>query len=319
MKIHCPFCNSKTFKVHQRNGHTCNTIYRCLDCDRCFSERRFSGYSGLKLAPEKIVQIVNCLVEGISIRAIGRLLDVEKKTVIRVMLRAADLCQQVMDARLRNLRLRYLEADELWCFCGKKEQNCTFEDKNNGHHVGDTWVFLVTDAETKLVPTFVVSPDRGLPAAQRLMTDLAERLANRPQITTDGLRSYIWGVERAFGADVDYGILVKSYAEEDGCLTLTGARPKPISGQPDPWHISTSYAERNNLNCRTFLRRLTRLTNAFSKRLENLVAALWLYFAHYNFVRVHGSLRVTPAMAAGVTDHVWGIEELLNTGSIERT
>ena len=317
MKIHCPFCNSETFKVHQRNGHTCNTIYRCLDCNRCFSERRFTGYSGLKLAPEKIIQIVNCLVEGISIRSITRLLDVEKKTVIRVMRHAAELCQGVMDAKLRNLRLRYLEADELWCFTGKKEQNCTFEEKHNGHHVGDTWVFLVTDVETKLVPTFVVSPDRGLPAAQRLMTDLADRLASRPQITTDGLRSYIWGVERAFGADADYGMLIKSYAEEDGRMVLTGARPKPISGRPDPWHISTSYAERNNLNCRTFLRRLTRLTNAFSKRIENLIAALWLYFAHYNFVRVHGTLRVTPAMAAGVTDHIWTIEEILTSGVSE--
>jgi hypothetical protein len=149
------------------------------------------------------------------------------------------------------------------------------------------------------------------------MTDLAERLANRPQITTDGLRSYIWGIERAFGADVDYGMLIKSYKEEDGWMVLSGARPKPISGRPDPDHISTSYAERNNLNCRTFLRRLTRLTNAFSKRVENLAAALWLYFAHYDFVRVHGTLRVTPAMAAGVTDHVWGIEELLQAGRSE--
>jgi transposase len=287
-----------------------------MGCDRCFSERRYTGYSGLKLAPEKIIQVVNCLTEGISIRATARLVDVEKKTVIRVMLRAAQLCQRVMDAKLRKLRLRYLEADELWCFCRKKEQHCTFEEKHNGHHVGDTWIFLVTDAETKLVPTFVVSPDRGLPAAQQLMTDLADRLAMRPQITTDGLRSYLWGVERAFGADVDYGMLIKSYREEDGYLVLTGARPKAISGRPDPWHISTSYAERNNLNCRTFLRRLTRLTLGFSKRIENLVAALWLYFGHYNFVRIHGSLRVTPAMAAGVTDHIWSIEELLSAGQL---
>ena len=153
-----------------------------------------------------------------------------------------------------------------------------------------------------------------MPAAERLMTELASRLAIRPQITTDGLRSYIWGVERAFGADVDYGMLIKSYAEREGRLELTGALPRPISGNPDFRHISTSYAERNNLNCRTFLRRLTRLSNAFSKRVENLVATLWLYFAHYNFVRVHGSLRISPAMAAGATDHLWTIEELLNQG-----
>jgi hypothetical protein len=176
-------------------------------------------------------------------------------------------------------------------------------------------VFLVTDAESKLVPSFVVSADRGLTAAQLLMEDLASRLAVRPQISTDGLRSYIWGVERAFGADCDYGMLIKGYAERDGALRLVGALPRPISGNPDPDHISTSYAERNNLNCRTFLRRLTRLTNAFSKRIENLRSALWLYFCHYNFVRIHGSLRVTPAMAAGVTDHLWSIEEMLKGGA----
>jgi hypothetical protein len=240
---------------------------------------------------------------------------VEKKTVLRVMLHAAELCQRVMDTRLRNLRSRYLQADELWCFTGKKEQHCTFEEKHNGHHVGDTWIFLVTDAESKLVPSFVVSPDRGLPAAQQLMEDLASRLALRPQISTDGLRSYVWGIERAFGADCDYGMLIKSYKEEDGFLVLAGAQPRPISGNPEVGQISTSYAERNNLNCRTFLRRLTRLTNAFSKRVENLAAALWLYLCHYNFVRIHGSLRTTPAMAAGVTDHLWSIEEMLNAGA----
>jgi transposase-like protein len=315
MKIHCPFCNSESYKIHQRNSHACNTIYRCMDCDRCFSERRFTGYSGLKLAPEKITQIVNCLVEGVSIRATSRLVGVEKKTVIRVMLHAAKLCQRVMDARLHNLRSRYLQADELWCFTGKKEAHVTATDRAGVHHVGDTWIFLATDAESKLVPSFVVSADRGLPAAQQLMCDLASRLAMRPQISTDGLRSYIWGVERAFGSEVDYGMLIKSYAERDGYLELVDARPRPIAGHPALEHISTSYAERNNLNCRTFMRRLTRLTNGFSKRVENLAAALWLYFSHYNFVRVHGSLRVTPAMAAGVTDHIWSIEEMLANGA----
>lgn len=299
MIISCPYCKSESFKPYHKKQHAISTVYRCVVCDRRFSARRFTGYSGLRLPPEKIGQIVNCLTEGVSIRATARLVGVEKRTVSRVMLHAADLCQRVMDEKLRNLRLRYLQADELWTFTGKKEINCTFEEKNNGHHVGDTCVFLVTDAETKLVPCFVVSQDRGLPAAEQLMTDLASRLVNRPQITSDGLRSYIWGVEQAFGSECDFGMLIKSYAEQDGRLELTGARPKPISGHPDPWHISTSYAERNNLNCRTFLRRLTRLSNGFSKRVEWLVAALWLYFAHYNFVRVHGTLRMTPAMAAG--------------------
>jgi transposase-like protein len=316
MKIRCPSCESEACKIHQKNGHACNAIYRCVDCGRFFSERRFTGYSGLKLSPEKVNQIVHCLVEGLSHRATARLAGVEKKTVVRVMLHAAELCQRVMDTRLRNLRSRYLQADELWCFTGKKEQHCSFEDKHNGHHVGDTWIFLVTDAESKLVPSFVVSPDRGSPAARQLMRDLASRLALRPQISTDGPRSYIWGLEQAFGADVDYGMLIKSYKEEDGSLVLAGAPPRPICGSPEMAHISTSYAERNNLNRRTFLRRLTRPTNAFNKRVENLVAALRLYLCHYNFVRVHGSLRMTPAMAAGVTDHLWSVEEMLNAGAL---
>ena len=256
---------------------------------------------------------MNCLVEGISVRATARLVDVQKKTVLRVMCHAANLCRRVMDMQLRNLSLHYLQAAELWCFVGKKEQNVMPWERKNGHRLGDTWVFLITDAESKLVPSFVVG-DRDIASAERLMVDVASRLSNRPQITTDGLRAYIWGIEAAFGANVDYGMLIKSYAEVEGRLELTGAQPRPISGRPDPRYISTSYAERNNLNCRTFLRRLTRLTNAFSKRVENLVAALWLYFAHYNFVRIHGSLRVTPAMAANATDHVWTIEELLNAG-----
>jgi len=315
MKIKCQFCESEKLKVHQKNGHAYSTMYRCADCKRFFSERRFTGYSGLKLSPEKINQIVQCLCEGVSVRATSRLAEVDKNTVLAVLRHAGNLCQRLMDSKLRNLRSRYLQADELHCFVGKREQNCSFEDKNNGHHVGETCVFLVTDAESKLVPSFVVSANRGLGAARQLMTDLASRLSVRPQISTDGLRSYIWGVEQAFGAECDYGMVIKSYGEREGQLELIGARSKPISGRPEISQISTSYAERNNLNCRTFLRRLTRLTNAFSKRVENLVAALWLYFAHYNFVRIHGSLRVTPAIAANVTDHLWSIEEMLNAGA----
>jgi IS1 family transposase/transposase-like protein len=311
--MNCPHCEGQQIKIHQRNGHALSTMYRCISCRGFFSERRFTGYSGLKLPPEKIARIVHCLVEGVSVRATARLAGVQKNTVLRVMRHAGKLCRRVMDSRLRNLHLNYLEADEIWGFVGKKEANVTDEDRKSGHHVGDTWIFLVTDAETKLVPCFVVG-DRTIKSAERIMTDLASRLVNRPQITTDGLRAYIWGVEQAFGANVDYGMLIKSYAERDGRMELIGARPRTVIGRPKREHISTSYAERNNLNCRLFLRRLTRLTNAFSRRVENLEAALWIYFAHWNFVRVHTTLRVTPAMEAGATDHLWTIEELLNSG-----
>jgi transposase-like protein/IS1 family transposase len=312
--MNCPFCNSQQFRVHQKNGHSYSTMFRCVACRRFFSERRFSGYSGLKLPPEKIARIVHCLVEGVSVRATARLVDVQKNTVLRVLRHAGRLCQRVMDSRLNNLHLNYLQADEIWSYVGKKEDRVLPKERDGEHHVGDTWIFLVTDSETKLVPCFAVG-DRNLYTAERLMTDLASRLINRPQISTDGLRAYAWGIERAFGSDVDYGQVIKSYAEVDGRLELTGAQPRAIIGRPKLRHISTSHAERNNLNCRLFCRRLTRLTNAFSRRVENLEAALWVYFAHWNFCRQHTTLRVSPCMEARVTDHIWTIEELLNAGA----
>jgi len=312
--MNCPFCSSRNLKVHQKNGHAFSTMFRCANCKRFFSERRFTGYAGLKLPPEKIVQIVNCLVEGVSVRATARLCNVQKNTVLRVLRHAGKLCKRVMEAKLNNLNLAYIQVDELWGFIGKKEINVLPEERSNGVRVGDIWIFLATDAQTKLVPAFAVG-DRNLATAERFMCDLAGRLSNRPQITSDGLRAYIWAVEQAFGSHVDFGMLIKSYAERDGRLELAGAQPRPIIGRPKLAHISTSYAERNNLNCRLFLRRLTRLTNAFSRRVENLEAALWIYFAHWNFVRIHTTLRVTPAMEANVTDHLWATEELLNTGA----
>jgi IS1 family transposase/transposase-like protein len=310
----CPHCNGEQFKVHQKNGHALSTMYRCVSCRGFFSERRFSGYSGLKLPPEKIVQIVNCLVEGVSVRATARLTNVQKNTVLRVLRHAGMLCRRVMESRIRNLHVNYLQVDEVWGFVGKKEMNVRPDERNNGHHVGDIWLFLGIDAETKLVPTFALG-ERSMETAQRFMQDVAGRITNRPQITTDGWRGFIWAVEEAFGTNCDYGMLIKSYSERDGRLELTGAQPRPIIGRPKVHHISTSYAERNNLNCRLFVRRLTRLTNAFSRRAENLNAALWIYFAHWNFVRIHTTLRVTPSMEAGVTDHLWTIDELLNAGA----
>jgi IS1 family transposase len=204
--------------------------------------------------------------------------------------------------------------DELVHHVGKKERNLTEADRESNHFMGDAWIFLATDAQTKLVPSFAVGK-RDLATAESFMTDLSGKLSNRPQITSDGLRAYAWAVEQAFGSDVDYGMLIKHYEERDGRLELSGAQPRTMIGNPKIKHISTSYAERNNLNCRLFCRRLTRLTNAFSRRIENLEAALWIYFAHYNFVKIHTTLRVTPAMAANATDHLWTINELLNTGA----
>ena len=202
--MNCPHCESQQFKIHQKNGHALSTMYRCIACRGFFSERRFTGYSGLKLPPEKIVQIVNCLVEGVSVRSTGRLCNVQKNTVLRVLRHAGKLCKRVMESKLRNLHLNYVQVDELVGWVGKKEINVTPEDREGPHHVGAAWIFMATDAETKLVPCFAVG-NRDLATAEGFMCDLAGRLANRPQITSDGLRAYVWAVDAAFGSAVDLG------------------------------------------------------------------------------------------------------------------
>jgi transposase-like protein/IS1 family transposase len=321
MKIACPFCGSENLKVHQKNGHAYSTMFRCLACDRFFSERRFTGYSGLKLPPEKIVQIVNCLMEGISVRATARLLDVEKKTVLRVMLHAARLCQRVKEAKLRRLRPRYVQADELWAFVNTKEKHLR---PSAPAEWGDAYTWIAIDAETKLVVSYHVGK-RDRVSAFEFITDLGQRVVGqfRFQITTDGLHSYVPAIEERFGADVDYAQLIKIYGSPDANQGPDWYRPGrvlevvpvPVSSDPDDAHISTSHVERHNLTIRMQLRRFTRLTNGFSKKLANLKAAVDLYVTWYNFCRVHQTLRVTPAMEAGLTDHVWDIGELLNAGA----
>jgi len=312
-EMNCPHCESQQFKVHQRNGHALSTMYRCVSCRGFFSERRFTGYSGLRLPPETIRRIVECLIEGVSVRGTARLANVQKNTVLRVLRHAGKLCKRVMESKLQHLSLKYIQVDEIVHHVGKKQFNVTPDDLERPVFIGDAWIFLATDAETKLVPCFAVGK-RDLPTAESFMSELAGKLINRPQISSDGLRAYEWAVENAFGSNVDFGMLIKSYSEREGRLVLSGARPRRVIGYPKMDKISTSYAERNNLNCRLFCRRLTRLTNAYSRRVENLIAALWIYFAHYNFVKQHTTLRVSPAMAANVTDHLWTVDELLNAG-----
>jgi transposase-like protein/IS1 family transposase len=321
MKIACPFCKSENLKIHQKNGHAYSTMYRCLQCDRFFSERRFTGYSGLKLPPEKTVRIVNCLLEGVSIRATARLLDVEKKTVLRIMRHAARLCRQVTEAKLQNLRPTYVQADELWSFVHTKEKHLRF---NAPAEWGDAYTRVAIDATTKLVISYYVGK-RDPVSAFEFISDLSRRVIGRFRfrITTDGLQSYVAAIEERLGADVDYAQLIKIYGSPDANQGPDWYRPGrvlevvpvPVSGHPDEAHISTSHVERHNLTIRMQLRRFTRLTNGFSKNLENLKAAVDLYMTWYNFCRVHQTLRVTPAMEAKLTDHVWDIGELLNAGA----
>jgi len=262
---------------------------------------------------EKQIQIVSALVEGNSIRSTARMLGVEHKTVMRVLLRVGDRCQRLMDRTMRDLPCRLVQVDEIWTYVAKKEGHLTEDD--NPFRVGDQYVFVAMDPESKLVPAYRVGK-RNAENTWYFMQELKDRLANRVQLTTDGFPAYRPAVEDAFGANIDFAQLIKLYGDlpDDRRYSpgeFVNALPIPVTGNPKPHLISTSHIERQNLTIRMQLRRFTRLTNAFSKKLENLKAALSLHFAWYNFCRVHSSLRVTPAMEGSIADHVWSIGELI--------
>lgn len=268
-----------------------------------------------KLPTEKRAQIVGMMVEGMSLRAIARLTGASKNTIVKLLADAGDACAAYQDHAMRDLTCKRLQLDEIWSFIGCKERNVPAERKGE-FGIGDVWTWTAIDADTKLVPSFNVS-DRSGDAAMEFVCDLSKRLANRVQVTTDGHRAYIEAVERAFGADVDYAQLVKLYGQAPegqrrySPPVITGTQTMCCTGNPDPKHISTSFAERQNLSMRMGLRRFTRLTNAFSKKVENHVHALAIYFMHYNFVRIHQTLRVTPAMAAGVSQTLWSLTDII--------
>ena len=260
--------------------------------------------------------VVAVLVEGNSIRATSRITGVARNTVTKLLLDLADACARYSDDHLKELPCRRLQVDEAWAFCYAKAKNVPVQHKGTFGY-GDVWTFCAIDADTKLIASWLVGPRDG-GSATELMQDLAGRLATRPQITTDGLNVYPGAVEDAFGADVDYAVLQKIYAAAPAAeiryspAECIGCKRETIQGDPDRKHISTSYIERQNLTLRMGMRRFTRLTNAFSKKLENHVAAVALHFFHYNFCRPHMSLKGrTPAQAAGVETRRWTVAELV--------
>lgn len=264
----------------------------------------------------KQVQIVSALAEGCSIRATARMVGVEHKTVMRVLLRAGENCLRLLDSKIRGVRAKRVQVDEIWTYVFKKQARLASDDSPEW---GDQYVFIGMDADTKLAISHRIGK-RDATTAFYLMQDLQRRLANRVQLTTDGFKPYLSAVEDSFGADVDYAMLVKLYGTEKGesegpawygPAKVVAAMPQPIIGRPQLRYISTSYIERQNLTIRMQARRFTRLTNAFSKKLENLKAQVALHFAYYNFVRIHQTLGCTPAMEAGVTDRLWGFEDIL--------
>lgn len=267
-----------------------------------------------KLPLAKRTQILAMLCEGSSMRSISRITDVSINTVSKLLVQAGEACLAIHDETVRNVKASRVQCDEIWSFCYAKEKTAkTLKDRPEG--AGDVWTWTALDADTKLIVSFYVG-DRSGSSAIELMDDLRARLANRVQLTTDGHRAYLEAVEGAFGADVDYAQLIKLYGP-----TITapgryspaeciGAMKHRVEGNPDIAHVSTSYVERQNLNMRMGMRRFTRLTNAFSKKLENHIHALALYFVFYNFVRIHKTLKVSPAMAAGITERLWDLGDI---------
>lgn len=268
---------------------------------------------------EKKVAVISMLCEGASIRAVERITGVNQNTIMSLGRRVGDACTKIMDDKMRGLKCEQIEVDEIWGFIGAKRKNA-----NRVGAYGDVWTFIALDADTKLIPSFIVGK-RDAYHAKAFMDDLAGRLSRRVQISSDALISYPEAVERGFGTEVDYGQIVKTYA-----VTALGNAAQPaairyspaevvkvertvVSGMPDVRRITTSHIEKQNHTLRMHCRRLTRLTNAFSRKFENFQAAVSLNFAYYNFVKTHKALRMTPAMAAGIASSHWTVEELLKS------
>ncbi len=265
----------------------------------------------------KQASVVASLVEGNSIRATERMQQVHRDTVMRLGADAGEACQRLHHQLVRGLDVAELELDELRAFVGKKQRRIA-KDEDAGT-LGDQYTYLAFDRNKKLIVSFATGK-RDAPTTDALVRDLRGRIVNRPQVTSDGFDPYVEAVEKAFGADVDYAMLIKDYESDLAARKaqhryspgrITASEKRIVSGDPDPDRIYTSFVERTNLTVRMSQRRFTRLTNGFSKKIQNHRAAVALFAAHYNFCRVHETLRMTPAMASGLTDHVWSIAELL--------
>jgi IS1 family transposase len=270
-----------------------------------------------RLPIAKRAQILHALVEGNSLRDTSRLADVSINTVYKLLVDAGEACAAYHDEHVRNAAARRIQCDEIWSFVYAKAKNVATAKRKDLAY-GDAWTWVAIDADTKLVLSYLVGA-RDAEYALALMDDLRQRVTTRLQLTTDGHTPYLRAVEEAFGADIDYAMLIKLYGEPPASPEASrryspsdciGTRKNKIAGNPDLRHVSTSYVERQNLTMRMSMRRFTRLTNAFSKKIENHAHAVALHYMHYNFVRIHKTLRIAPAMAAGVTDRLWSIENL---------
>jgi IS1 family transposase len=268
-----------------------------------------------RLSPEDRTRILHMLCEGMSVRAIERATEISKNTILKLLVDAGKACSAFHDEHVRNLEAKRIQCDEIWSFCYAKQKNIKTA-KAAPEDAGDIWTWTAIDPDSKLIISYFVG-DRGREAARAFMIDLRLRVKGKPQLTTDQWNNYVPAVEEAFGADVDYAQLVKVYQATIGGAgryspgEFVTASTRIVEGNPDARHISTSHVERQNLTMRMHMRRFTRLTNGFSKKVENHFYAVALHMLYYNFVRIHKSLRMTPAMAAGVTDRLWEMADVV--------
>src|SRR5580698_2845958 len=312
LSVACKDCNVRCQSIGKhRNGLR---RFRCPKCRKSYTEPHRRTLDSMYISSEKATLAIQLLVEGNSLRSTQRITGLDINTIMTLLVKAGERCQSLMDSTMRNLSVKRLQLDEIWTYVGKKRRNVR---EGDSPEVGDQWVFVAIDADTKLIPGFHVGK-RHYEDTVSFLWDLYKRVdGNRVQITTDGLNHYRNAVPQCFGNDLDFAQLIKLFGDVENPHAryspprITEVISKVRQGNPDPEHISTSFVERQNLTMRMAIRRFTRLTNAFSKKLLNLKMAVALHFAYYNFCRVHKSLRVTPAMEAGLTDHVWTLEELI--------
>jgi len=268
-----------------------------------------------RLDTARRVHVLKCLAEGTSLRATARITGVARMTIEKLVRDLGKVCAEYQDKTLRNVQTKRVQCDEIWAFCYAKKKNVTEEIAEQHPDAGDVWTWTAIDADTKLVLSWFVG-SRDLETGTAFMKDVASRLANRVQLTTDAYTLYLTAVDNAFIGEVDYAQLHKIFKDTGGAgryspAVCIGCEKRDVQGDPDPKHVSTSYVERQNLTMRMHMRRFTRLTNAFSKKVTMHAHAVAIHFMWYNFVRIHQTLRVTPAMAAGVTDRLWEAEDII--------
>jgi IS1 family transposase len=269
-----------------------------------------------RLTSEQRTAVISCLIEGNSVRSTVRITGVAKKTVMRLVFEVGTFCAEYQNRVFQNLKCEHIQVDECWSFCYCKQKTVTSYIAANNPGAGDAWLWAAIDADTKLVPCWLIGK-RDPESARDFIEDLASRLSNRIQLTSDGLKLYVKAIDKAFAGDIDYAQLVKVYGlpEEPekrySPAVCIGCESHAVTGNPDPKHINTSYIERHNLSVRMTARRFTRLTNAFSKKIENHIASVALTYFAYNFIKIHRTLRTTPAMAAGVADRLWEVSDLV--------